>query len=87
MDGQSFVIEWVNMPVFCGPPNAMYGTAANCALVDQSTSTFQLILYPSGEIKMQYQNVLAPQYRADVCDSSDRDGSTNAGGNGAQCAR
>lgn len=84
MDGESFVVEWVNMPVFCGAPNQNYGTAANCALVDQSTSTFQLILYPSGEIKMQYQNVLAPQFRADVCDHSGRDGNSNGCRPGAQ---
>eukprot|EP01043_Picozoa_sp_COSAG02_P090979 COSAG02_NODE_27763_length_603_cov_0.797619_1_plen_89_part_10 len=84
MDGESFVVEWANMPVFCGAPNQNYGTAANCALVDQSTSTFQLILYPSGEIKMQYQNVLSPQYRADVCDASGRDGNSNGCRSGAQ---
>ena len=71
MDGESFVVEWVNMPVFCGLPGTAggvpIGMMANCALVDQSTSTFQLILYPSGEIKMQYQNVLAPQYRTAPC--------------------
>ena len=73
MDGQSFVVEWSNIPSFCGPPGQRngqpLGMAANCGQLDQSTSTFQMILYPSGEIKLQYQNVLAPQYRAPLCDS------------------
>ena len=65
MDGQSFVVEWSNIPSFCGPPGMRagqpLGMAANCGQLDQSTSTFQMILYPSGEIKLQYRSVLAPQ--------------------------
>ena len=72
MDGQSFVVEWSNIPSFCGPPamraGVPMGMPADCDAVDRSTSTFQMILYPSGEIKLQYQNVLAPQYRAPICD-------------------
>ena len=53
MDGEAFVVEWVNVPIWCGDNNGM-----NCAQLDRMTSTFELILFPSGEIKMQYQQVI-----------------------------
>lgn len=51
MDGESFVVEWLNFPVWCG------GTM-NCYQADQQLSTFEMILFPSGEIKLQYQNLI-----------------------------
>jgi hypothetical protein len=52
MDGDHFVVEWVNYPIWCGG-------AMNCNSGPATTpSTFQLILYPTGEIKLQYQNVI-----------------------------
>ena len=51
MDGESFVVEWVNFPVWCG------GTM-NCYQADQQLSTFEMILFPTGEIKLQYQNLI-----------------------------
>ena len=51
MDGESFVVEWVNYPVWCGG-------LMNCYQADRQLSTFELILFPSGEIKLQYQNLI-----------------------------
>ena len=53
MDGQSFVVQWQGIPAWCEDNDHM-----QCAQLDGQPSTFQLILYASGEIKMQYQQVL-----------------------------
>ena len=51
-DGRGAVVGWSNIPSFCGPPGMRagqpLGMAANCGQLDQSTSTFQMIPYPSG---------------------------------------